>query len=98
MKPLLLLLFIGAKVSAADFNSASQAELETIKGIGPSVSQRILNARSERPFDGWDDLLRRVPGTGHGKLREWSAQGWTVAGRPYAPALAASAASTASTR
>lgn len=81
---------------AADLNSATQAELETIKGVGPALSERILAARAERAFDGWSDLERRVQGLGRGRLQQWSAQGWTVAGAPYPSARAASAASGAS--
>lgn len=43
-----------------DINTASQAELENISGIGPVIAQRIIAAR---PFKSADDL-RKVKGIG----------------------------------
>lgn len=43
-----------------DINTASQAELQTLPGIGPVLSQRIADGR---PYEGLDDLLR-VKGIG----------------------------------
>ena len=45
-------------------NSATQAELEQLRGVGPQLSTRILTAREARPFSDWDDLRRRVTGLG----------------------------------
>ncbi len=46
-----------------DLNAASQAELETLPGVGPSRAQAIIAEREERPFRVPGDL-RRVPGIG----------------------------------
>lgn len=46
-----------------DINRASQTELQQLPGIGPKLSQRILDARQQRAFAKVDDL-RRVPGIG----------------------------------
>jgi endonuclease YncB( thermonuclease family) len=46
-----------------DVNTASLAELENIPGIGPSIGERIIEAR---PFKSADDL-QRVKGIGAGK-------------------------------
>lgn len=46
-----------------DPNSASQAQLESLPGIGPKLAQRIIDERSRRPFADPTDL-RRVPGIG----------------------------------
>lgn len=81
---------------ALEINTASQAEIETVKGIGPTLSQRLLDERARRPFIDWSDLQRRVPGVGAAAARRWSAQGVTVSGEAYAPALSASSASGAS--
>ncbi|MEW6706738.1 MAG: helix-hairpin-helix domain-containing protein [Pseudomonadota bacterium] len=78
---------------ALDLNNAAQADIEKVKGIGPSLSQRIVDERARRPFAGWADLQHRVPGVGPAAAGRWSAQGVTVADRAYAPALIASAAS-----
>ncbi len=36
--------------AAVDVNKASQAELETVKGIGPGLSAKILKAREAGTF------------------------------------------------
>jgi len=60
-----LLAFIAAAAFAAvDVNKASQAELEAIKGIGPAISGKILEARKASPFKDWQDLIDRVKGVG----------------------------------
>jgi DNA uptake protein ComE-like DNA-binding protein len=49
-----------------DVNTASLAELENVPGIGPSIAERIIEAR---PFRSADDL-QRVKGIGTGKRYE----------------------------
>ena len=49
-----------------DVNTASLAELENVPGIGPSIAERIIEAR---PFKSADDL-QRVKGIGAGKRYE----------------------------
>ena len=49
-----------------DVNTASEAELENISGVGPIIAQRIISAR---PFKSADDL-RQVKGIGNGKRYE----------------------------
>ena len=44
-------------------NSAKQAELQKLPGIGPKLSQRILDERARARFKSIDEL-RRVPGIG----------------------------------
>jgi competence protein ComEA len=46
-----------------DINRATVAELQRLPGIGPTLSQRILEAREEKPFRSVDEL-RRVRGIG----------------------------------
>ncbi len=67
-----------------DINRASQAELETLRGVGPQLSTRILTAREARPFSDWDDLRRRVTGLGPAQSARLSREGLTVAGAAYA--------------
>jgi competence protein ComEA len=46
-----------------DLNAASQAELETLPGVGPARARAIIAEREARPFRVPGDL-RRVPGIG----------------------------------
>jgi DNA uptake protein ComE-like DNA-binding protein len=50
--------------AAVDVNQASQAELETVKGIGPGLSSKILDARKASSFKDWTDFVERVSGIG----------------------------------
>ncbi len=50
-----------------DLNRASQAELETLPGIGPKLAQQIIQYRSAQPFLAVEDLLN-VSGIGDAKL------------------------------
>ncbi len=47
-----------------DINRASAEELRKLPGIGPKLSQRIIEERRKAPFQSVDDLRRRVPGIG----------------------------------
>ena len=48
---------------AVDINRAGLADLQKLPGIGPKLSQRIVDTRTIRPFASVDEL-RRVPGIG----------------------------------
>jgi competence protein ComEA len=53
-----------AELSAAiNVNDADQKELQKLPGIGPKLSQRIIDTREKAAFKSIDDL-RRVPGIG----------------------------------
>jgi competence protein ComEA len=53
-----------ATVGPVNINTASAAKLQTLSGIGPALSQRILDHRTtNRPFERVDEL-RRVRGIG----------------------------------
>ncbi len=65
---LFALSFSPASWAAVDVNSASQTELETLPGIGPSKAGAIIEYRSTNgPFVTLDDL-DRVPGIGPATL------------------------------
>jgi competence protein ComEA len=75
---------IGAQCFAAvDVNLASEAELDGIKGLGPSSTARILKARESGPFKDWSDLMRRVKGIKPSLAAKLSEAGLTVADAPY---------------
>ena len=69
--------FAGA-ASALDANTATQAELETLRGVGPALSARIVEARRTRPFADLDDLKGRVRGIGDSNLRRMREAGLAV--------------------
>ncbi|HEX6018637.1 MAG TPA: helix-hairpin-helix domain-containing protein [Burkholderiaceae bacterium] len=79
----LAVMALGACAAGVDANTASQAELEQITGIGPSVAVRILDARRKRPFDDWRDMIGRVGGIGERSAAKFSAAGLTVNGASY---------------
>lgn len=77
-------LFIAHSAFAAvDVNKADQAALEGVKGIGPSMSTRILDERKKGPFKDWVDLVDRVKGVGEGTATRLSKEGLTVNGAAY---------------
>ncbi|HMO46373.1 MAG TPA: helix-hairpin-helix domain-containing protein [Rubrivivax sp.] len=84
---ILAALFIAACTFAAqaavDANKASQAELETVKGIGPGLSSKILDARKTGAFKDWNDLVERVGGVGPGNAAKFSQAGLTVNNASY---------------
>jgi competence protein ComEA len=89
---LLLALVSAAAFAAVDANKASQAELEAVKGIGPTMSTKIVDARKAGPFADWSDLQSRVKGVGPASATRFSADGLTVNGASYSAASAAKAA------
>lgn len=85
-----LALLSAAAFAVVDVNKANQAELESIKGIGPSMSARILDARKTGSFRDWSDLQSRVKGVRGGNSAKFSADGLTVNGAAFsATAMAA---------
>jgi competence protein ComEA len=83
---------------AADANQASRAELETVKGIGPGLSGKIIKAREAGAFKNWGDLVERVGGIGAGNAPKLSQAGLTVAGSAYDKAAAAPATASKSAK
>ncbi len=69
--------------AATDINKATQAELESVKGIGTSMSTKILNERKKSQYKNWDDFINRVSGVGPGNAGKFSAEGLTVNGDSF---------------
>jgi competence protein ComEA len=90
-----LLLVASSSLLALEINTANEAELDSIKGLGPSTTGRILQERANAPFASWQDLLRRVKGIKAKTAEKLSQEGLTVDGKPYpsgtVPALTPSA-------
>ena len=53
-----------------NLNKASQAELETLPGVGPKLAEKIIAARQQYPFTSVDDVAR-VQGIGEKLLDRW---------------------------
>ena len=53
-----------------NLNSASQAELETLTGIGPSLAERILEYRNKVGKFKKVDELKNVKGIGQSKFED----------------------------
>lgn len=79
-----------AAQAAADANQASQAELEAVKGIGPTMATRILDERKKGSFKNWGDLMARVKGIGEPTASKLSGNGLTVGGQAFKVAAAPS--------
>lgn len=69
--------------AAVDANQASRADLETVKGIGPGLSGKIVEARKAGAFKNWSDLVDRISGVGPDNAARLSQAGLTVAGAPF---------------
>ncbi len=69
--------------AAVDVNKASAAELDSIKGIGPGASTKILDERKKGAFKDWNDLVERVKGVGESNAAKFSGEGMTVNGETF---------------
>ncbi|MBU6437788.1 MAG: helix-hairpin-helix domain-containing protein, partial [Betaproteobacteria bacterium] len=79
--------------AAVDINKATQAELESIKGIGPVTAKEILDERQKGgAFKDWNDVMSRVKGVKEKRSAEFSAGGLTVNGKAMEGAPAAAKA------
>jgi len=87
----LISLLAAASFAAVDINTATVADLDSIKGIGPSTSAKILDARKASTFKDWNDLIQRVPGIGDKRAAKLSSEGLTVNGEGFKPSTAAPA-------
>ena len=69
--------------AAVDVNKATPAQLDSIKGIGPATSGRIIDERKKGNFKSWEDFIARVKGIGESNAAKFSAEGLTVGGVGY---------------
>lgn len=83
-----LALVAAVAFGAVDVNKADQAALESVKGIGPGISSKILDERKKGQFKDWSDLIERVKGVGEGNAAKYSAEGLTVNGTTYKATVA----------
>ncbi|MBX9893612.1 MAG: helix-hairpin-helix domain-containing protein [Nitrosomonas sp.] len=66
----LLFLFTGTAFAAVNLNTATQAELESLQGIGPAKAKAIVEYREKNgAFTSVDDLAK-VAGVGPGIIKQ----------------------------
>lgn len=80
---------ISLAASAVEINTANEAELDSVRGLGPASTERILKAREQGPFKDWADLMLRVKGIKPASADKLSANGLTVNAKPYSRSGAA---------
>ncbi len=77
------MMYAAVSFAAVDVNKASEADLDGIKGIGPSVSAKIVAERKKGEFKDWADFTTRVKGIKDAKAKRLSDAGLTVNGAAY---------------
>lgn len=76
-------MYVAVAFAAVDVNTATTAELDAIKGIGPVKSALIISERKKAPFKDWNDFVTRVKGVGTDSAARFSADGLTINGTSY---------------
>ena len=85
------LVFMQSATAAVEINTADQAQLDSVAGIGPSTSRAILEERKKNGnFKDWNDLEQRVRGVGERNSIKLSAAGLTVNGQSHSTQATAS--------
>ena len=84
----LAMLAAATAFAAVEANKATSAELDGLKGVGPAMSQRIVDARKQGEFKSWDDFMARVKGVKEKTAEKLSTEGLTINGQPYKSAAA----------
>ncbi|MFM9901629.1 MAG: ComEA family DNA-binding protein [Polaromonas sp.] len=87
-------LSLSTAFAAVDANKATEAELDSVKGIGPVTSRLIMAERKKGEFKNWADFIGRVKGVGDKSAAKFSAEGLTVSGAAYTGPGAADAKKT----
>ncbi|HXE50683.1 MAG TPA: helix-hairpin-helix domain-containing protein [Ramlibacter sp.] len=84
----LAMLYAAASFAAVDVNKATAAELDSVKGIGPAISSKIIDERKKGNFKDWQDFIDRVKGVGEKNAAKFSTEGLTVNGSSFKGAAA----------
>lgn len=70
---------VGFAFAQVDVNKADQAALDSVKGIGPVMSKKIIDERKKGGnFKDWPDFQTRVKGIGEKNSVKFSQAGLTV--------------------
>jgi competence protein ComEA len=64
-------------------NQANEAELDSVKGMGPALNAKVLKARTQGLFKDWNDLVQHISGIRQNKATQFSEQGLTVNGQAF---------------
>jgi competence protein ComEA len=64
-----------------DVNKADAAALDSVKGVGPSMSKTIMDERAKGEFKDWADFQKRVKGVGEKNAAKLSKAGLQVNGK-----------------
>lgn len=92
----MLVASMGFAFAQVDVNKADASALDAVKGIGPSMSKTIIDARTKGgDFKDWADFEKRVKGVGDKRAAQLSKAGLQVNGKSKdgAPMDAGAAAS-----
>lgn len=69
----------GSALAAVDVNSADEAALTTVKGIGPAMARRIVEERGKQgAFKDANDLAERVKGLGPKSVVRLQGEGLSI--------------------
>jgi competence protein ComEA len=72
---------MGLAFAQVDVNKGDAAALDSIKGVGPSMSKAILDERGKGEFKDWADFQKRIKGMGDKRAAKLSEAGLQVAGK-----------------
>jgi competence protein ComEA len=73
---------MGIAFAQVDINKADAGALDSVKGVGPSMSKQILDERTKNgDFKDWADFQKRVKGVGEKRAAKLSEAGLQVNGK-----------------
>jgi len=64
---------------SVEINTATDEQLQSLRGIGPAMAGRIIAERARAPFNSLADFDERVKGVGTITLRRWVTDGLVLA-------------------